>query len=240
MSKDRERSIESLDVSQRASPFEFESQYEQIKNQLSDDLLPKWMMGLGDLPASAHDQTIQVEGVDDGQRMMPTERMVSKLIEWLNHREDMSPINPENILELSSKLLKHGYGQERTYVYGWMRAKRYRMISYAIVKRIIEYGRRELDLPLLRDELNRYRAQTRRSIREVGMMESRNINTSARFEVELLDALSHFGDQEAKVELLSLSVSECKTEYERAVKRAAIDKLADDQRRYFGIDLDSE
>ena len=71
-------------------------------------------------------------------------------------------------------------------------------------------------------------------------MESRNINTSARFEVELLDALSHFGDQEAKVELLSLSVSECKTDYERAVKRASIDKLTDDQRRYFGIDLDSE
>ena len=210
-------------------PQDFEARYEQVRDQMSDDLLPKWVMGLGDLPEQG-----------TGQQISAKERMVSELLSWLEHRTHRAPINPENILDLSSKLLKHGYSQERSYVYDWMRAQKYRMIAYAIVKRVVDYGLRELDLPLLKDELNRYRAQLRRASREGVVMETREANTSARFEIELLDALSHFGDQEAKVDLLALSVGETQSDYERALQRAAIDKLTDEQRSYFGIDLGTD
>ncbi len=210
-------------------PLDYQSRYNEILERLDDDLRPKWMMGLGEISSQ--------RVLDD---FNPREFMLAELIKWFNERDSELSINPENVLELSTKLLQYGGNEERVYVYEWMRLKHYQMISYAIVWRVIEYGQRPLDVAPLKDELNRLRSHRRRLERSSSVIGRWDIGHQARYEVELLDALRHFGDTKSKVKLMELSVIEPQSDYERVVQRWAITKLSDEQRVYLEIDMDIE
>lgn len=206
-------------------PTRYQQFYQPVLSELSSDLKPKWIMGWA-----------KIDPVKSQGKALPTEFMISELVHWLSQIEGSKGMNVENILSLSTQLLIHGQGDERGYVYRWMKASRYRHIAYAIVKRVKESGRREQDIPLLKDELNRLHSRAERRLRIGGKAEDENLEEDVKFEIELLDALAYFGQTDAHLALINFAVKAPNGHKQRRLQQLALTKLSDALKDNLGID----
>ena len=168
-------------------PHQFLDCFDTILDSMRQDNKPKWIAGL-----AAHDPEKSVE-------------LLMQLAEETRHEK--KPINMNNISTMTGILLKHGGSLGRRAVYQWL--VDYPHIAYAIVKRIASDGSREQDRPRLKDELYRNRLHIER-LRTLSSSKERDdhLRAAAQLQVEVLNALYSFGEDQSFVDMLSLVVSQ--------------------------------